>query len=257
MSAIIVRPLPFSAASTSPAPLAGSVANLNVDHPAFVWRFGLTAPYLIVDLGAGALAYDWVALAGCNLRAGDAVQIRTGTTDIGTGGYTGSLRSAYAGAKGDLSTTDAIFKLGSTRTERYIRLDIVANGHPDGFVQVQRLIVGAGIVASGVSYDAEMSFVDQSIITAGSGYTAIDEFDVLTAWKLRVPFIGEASWRSEWYPLLQYAGNKRCVLFIPDDSTPENWQTDAIFGRFNTSATGKAEGFNAWAWEGSIIELAP
>ena len=64
MSALFVSPLSFNAASTSPAPLAGSVANLANDIPGLAWSFGLTSPYLIVDLGPNAVSYDTVALVG-------------------------------------------------------------------------------------------------------------------------------------------------------------------------------------------------
>ena len=69
MSVVFVRPLPFTAASTSPSPLAGSVAFLSNDEAGLGWRYGLTAPFLIVDLGANPVAYDYVALFTMPLEA--------------------------------------------------------------------------------------------------------------------------------------------------------------------------------------------
>jgi hypothetical protein len=252
MGALFVRPLPFVAATTSPAPLIGSVANMNIDLPGMVWRFGLTTPYFIIDLGANAVAYDTVALAGCNLRAGDTVQIRTGTTNTGTGNYAGTALPAWTGSKADTSTADAIFRLGAVRTERYVRVDIVATSHPDGFVQVQRAIVGKSISTLGIDFNAEQKFDDQSVVTVGPGYVSVDEYDVLISWKFSTGWISEVSYRTEWFPMLQNVGNRRGLLFIPDDSTPSNWQTDAVYGRIVGAVTGKAESFNGWRFEGTI-----
>lgn len=254
MSALLVRPLPFTAASTSPTPLAGSVANLNLDLPGLAWRFGLTTPYLIVDMGSGTLAYDTIALVGANLRATDTVQIRTGTTNTGIGGYAGTALAAWSGSKADVATADCIFKLGSVRTERYIRIDLSAPSHPDGYVQFTRLVVGKAAVANGVQWGAQKDFVDWSIVTNGPGYRSVDEYPVVTSWKFDLAWITEASWRSDWEPLFQWAGSKKGVLFIPDDTTPSNWQTDAIFGCFTTQVNGKDVNYDNWTVSGAVIQ---
>jgi ribosomal protein L31 len=246
----------FTPVSSTPSVSAGSLANLNVDRPSYTARFAASTVSIIVDLGAGA-SYDYVALSGCNLRATDTVQIQTGTTTTGTGSYTGSALPAYTGYKNPDATTDAIFKLSSTRGERYLRLDISSPSNPNGYIEGQRLIVGKSFAAPGISQDAEISFVDQSEITTGANWTLIDEYPVITAWNLRLANISEGDWRCYWSPFLQWAGKKKCFLFIPDDANPNLWQTDAIFGRIENDAKGKWEYFNYWAWEGRITELAP
>ena len=256
MSTAFVRPLAFVVASTSPAPLAGSVANLNVDPAGKVWRGSLPSSYLIIDLGSGTLAYDTVALIGTNLRASDTVQVRTGSTTSGTGGYAGSAVASYTGNKADSATSKTIIKLGSTTNDRYVRIDFTATSHPDGFVQVQRLCVGKAITTLGISPDAEQGFEDRSVVTNGPGYSSVDQYDIIVSWKISTGWISESSWRADWNPLLQWAGMSRAFLFILDDSVPANWQSDSVFGRITSKAAGKYEAYNQWRVEATITALA-
>ncbi|RZF61214.1 hypothetical protein EWE75_18660 [Sphingomonas populi] len=256
MAAIFVPPLPFTVAASSPAPLVGSVANLNIDIPGMVWR-GSNASSIIVDLGASAVAYDTVAVIGTNLAANDTVRIRTGTGNDGTsGGYAGTALPAWSGSKSPASSADCIYRLGSTRTERYLRIDFTSS-NASGYVQAVRLVIGKAITTMGVDFDAEQGFVDRAVISTGAGYTSIDEYDVLISWKFSTGWISEASWRNDWFPMLQSVGQRRGILFIPDDGTPANWQSDAIFGRFTQSVSGKSEFYNAWRVESTITSIAP
>lgn len=257
MSTAFVRPLPFTVATaSSPTPLAGSVNNLNLDVAGLVWRGALPTPYLIIDLGAGTLAYDTVAIIGTNLRATDTVQVRTGTTTPGTGGYAGTAVAAYTGPKADTATSKTIIKLGSTVTDRYIRIDFTATSHPDGFIQVQRLCVGKAITTLGISPDAEQGFEDRSVVTSGPGYSSVDQYDILVSWKISTGWISETSWRNDWNPFLQWAGISRAFLLILDDSAPANWQSDSVFGRITSKAGGKYEAYNQWRVEVTITALA-
>ncbi len=255
MSAIFVRPLPFSAAATSPAPLAGSVAYCNEDQPGLTWRYGLTSPYMILDLGAG-VSYNYVALFGTNLRATDTVQIRTGTTTTGTGSYAGTAQAAYTGTKDASTTTKAIYKLPSTRTERYVRIDFAAASHPDAYVQVGRVVIGSAISTIGISFDAEQGFETQSVITTGPGYRSVDRYTSLDSWKFSTGWITDDSWRGEWAPLLRYASAGGGLMMIPDDGTPANWQNDAIYGALSGTASGRAEAYNKWRFESKIIAFS-
>lgn len=256
MSALFVTPLSFTAASTSPTPLLGTVANLANDVPGLAWTFGLTTPYLIVDLGVNAVSYDTIALVGSNLRSTDTVQIRTGTTSTGIGNYAGTASAAWTGTKPSVAKAMSIYQLGTARTERYVRIDLSAPSHPDGQVQFWRLVIGKAVTTAGVNYDAEIGFQDQSIITTGPGYRSVDEYDVFVSWKFRTDYISEALWRSDWNPMLRTVGNRRGVLFVADDQHPEYFQTDAIFGCLTSNASGKRSGYNAWALEATVTALA-
>lgn len=253
MSAIFVRPLPFTATETSPLPLGGSVANLNNDKPNMVWRFGLDAPYLIIDLGSTARSYNYVALLGANLRASDTVRIRTGTGTTGTGSFDGTARAAYVGEKDEETTTKAIYPLPATRGERFVRIDLAAPSHPDGFVEFSRLVVGMSVEGEGIELGAEQSFETQSVIATGPGFRNTDVYESLDAWKVSTPWIKAADWRTTWAPFLRYASRGHGVLFIADDTTPATWQNEAIFGFLTNTATGKWDNANLVRFETKLI----
>lgn len=252
MSAIFVRPLPFTAATTSPPPVAGSVANLANDQPGLAWRYGLTSPYLIIDLGASPISYNYVGLFGSNLRASDTVQIRTGSTTTGTGGYAGAVQAAYTGSKDPSATTKSIYTLGATRTDRYVRIDIAAPAHPDTFVQFSRLIVGSAISTPGVNIGAQHSFETQSVISAGPGYRSIDPYASLDAWKVGTDWIPVADWRATWAPMLRYTSAGGGVMMIVDDSQPSTWQTDSVFGHMGVTPVGSFDSASMLRFETKI-----
>ena len=96
MSALIVRPLPFTEVIGGNANPLTPVSYMLTDHPAIVWRSAnLTSVFFIVDMGSAPVAYDTVALIGSNLRATDTVRVQTGTTATGIGGAS-ALVSAYS-----------------------------------------------------------------------------------------------------------------------------------------------------------------
>lgn len=253
MSVVFVRPLPFTAAATSPAPLGGSVANLANDQPGLGWKFGLTGAYLIVDLGASPAPYNYVALFGSNLRARDTVAIQTGTTTAGTGGYTGTAQAAYVGSKDDATSTKTIIKLPSNRTERYVRIDLTGTSHPDGFLQFSRLVIGAAVANDGIEIGAKQSFESQSIITTGPGWRSVDNYGSLDSWKISTSWIKDTDWRAVWAPLLRYASAGGGLMFIADDSTPATWQSDALFGFLTQTAEGSWDGANVVRFETKLI----
>lgn len=250
MSAIFVRPVPFSA-GTSTTPLAGSVLNLSNDHPGLVWRAGVSS-YIVIDLGTSGTTYNYIGLFGCNLRATDTVQIRTGTGSSGSGTYSGAALPAFSGFKDDSATSTAIYKLPTTRSERFVRIDISAPSHPDAYVQFSRLVIGNGVSTIGINFDAEHGFESQSVITTGPGYRSVDAYGSLDSWKFSTGWITDTSWRSEWAPMMRHASAGGGLMMIVDDAAPANWQTDAIYGHLSGTASGKAEAFNKWRVESKI-----
>lgn len=253
MSVIFVRPLPFTAATTSPQPLGGSVAELNNDQAGLGWRFGLAGAYLIVDLGASPAPYNYVGLFGSNLRASDTVTIQTGTTTAGTGGYAGTAQPAYIGLKDEATTTKTIIKLPTLRAERYVRIDLTGAGHPDGFLQFTRLVIGSAVANDGIEIGAKQSFDTQTIVYTGPGWRSIDRYGSLDAWKVSTAWIKDTDWRANWAPLLRYASAGNGLMFIANDSTPENWQSDALFGFFDGTTEGSWDGSNVVRFETRII----
>lgn len=251
MAALFALPLRFTPAATTPAPLAGSASYLANDVAGQVWR-GATASYFVIDLGANAVAYDTIALVGTNLRPTDTVRIRMGATDTGTGAYD-QATDAYAGAYAPGAM--AIFRLPAERTERYVRIDIVAPGHPDAFVQVGRLVVGKAITTLGIAPSSKQVFDDDSVRTRGPGYTTVDEYPTYVTWQISCAMITDDDWLGKWNPFLRRAGNKRGILFIPETALPERWQGMAIYGTIEGSASGSGESFNSWRFESTIRSL--
>lgn len=253
MSAVFVRPLPFIAAPSA-TPAVGAVISM-ADDTAMGWG-GTVAPssYFVIDLGAGTLAYDTIALIGTNLRIADTVQIRTGTTNSGTGNYSGSALPAYSGAKNDTATTKAIYNLGSVRTERYIRIDVSAASHPDGYSFVSRLVVGLAVKTLGIAFNAEIGFNDRSLMTSGPGFSTVDVFDVLTSWKISSDWIPDTTFIAYLAPLLQWAGTSRAFLCIIDDTRTDQ-QIWSVFGRWTANAAVKIPAFNSNLIEGTIMSV--
>jgi hypothetical protein len=255
MSAVFVKPLPFTVSGSSPTPFAGTATlNLNNDVPGMVWR-GSVVSYFVLDLGAGPLAYDYVALVGTNLRASDTVRVRTGNTDNGIGGYAGGALPAWSGIKPDLSSAITIIALGELRGERFIRIDLSAPSHPANFVEAQRCVVGRAATVVGIQYGAEVTYNDRSETASGLGYESVDEGDFVPSMKISTAFISDVEWRTNWTNLMTWAALKRAVLFIPDTDTPSNWITDAIFGRLSKGG-GKIPIIGAWVFEGTITALS-
>lgn len=249
MAALFVPPLPITVAAAA-GTIAGAPANLTNDHPGMVWRTGLGAT-IILDLGSAGRSYDTVALIGTNLLPNNVVRVRTGAGADGVGAYDHGDRPAYAGDRSTVGTSISIMRLPS-RSERYVRIDYSGDGHPDGYLQVQRIVVGKAITTLGITADAELGFDDQSVISDGPGYRSVDEYIVLPSAKVSTDFVSDQSWRNEWTPMLRSVGNKRAILFVRDDGAPETWQTDTIFGPITSRAAGKAQHHNAWRVELTI-----
>lgn len=254
MSAVFVEPLPFAVVSGNQNAQA-LIANAGVDVPTLVWRSStLSTVHAIIDLGAGA-TYDTVALVGTNLRATDTVRVRTGATNTGIGGYDSGLTAAFTG---DLprGTSAKVIRRFDARSERYVRIDIIAAGHPANFTSVQRIVVGKAIIDLGIDYGAEQGFTDQSKIETGDGWTDVTRYPVLTRWKVKLSSISDSAWRREWFPFLQSVGKSRGFLIIPMDDDPATFQSDVIFGRAISDFAGGIGAWNLRSIELNILALA-
>lgn len=251
MAALFALPLRFTPAASTPAPLAGSVSYLANDVAGQVWRGG-TSSYFVIDLGAAAVAYDTVALVATNLRPTDTVRIQTGDGETNMNGLD-QTGPAYAGnyAPGAIS----IFRLPSTRSERYVRVQITAPGHPDVFVQIGRVVVGKAITTLGIAPSSKQVFDDDSVRGRGPGYTTVDEYPTYVTWQISCAMITDDDWLTKWNPFLRRAGNKRGILFIPETELPARWQGMAIYGLIEGSASGSGESFNSWRFEATIRSL--
>jgi hypothetical protein len=258
MSALFLKPIPFviSAGSSPNQAATAPASNTALDLPGLVWRSAnLTTVNVIIDLGPTA-SYDYVAIIGSNLRATDTVLIQSANGTTGVGGYSSGSVPAYTGNKPDGFTTKTIKALGSTQTGRYMRLDFTVTGHPDGYVQVQRIVVGKAVVLDGIDADCEQTFEDQSVAYSGPNYTAFDEYPVLPGWKIKSSWIGDAAWRTTVRPFLISVGQNKPFLFVPRADQPTYWQEEAIFGRITSQAKGSHPNHDLWALDMAVTAIA-
>lgn len=255
MTALFCRPLPFSIVSANQATLHPAT-NAGLNEPAYVWRSTSLNVGLVIDLGAGA-SYDTVALIGTNLRATDTIQISTGTTNTGTGSFFSGVVNAFTGTKPTAYTTKTVVKFPNVRTERYMRIDITATGHPDTYTSVQRLVVGKSVSTLGFDYGAEQSFIDPSAIQNVAGTDIIDQVATRPRWKISMSYVAASTWRQEWTNFLASVGKVVPILFVPNLEAPEDFQSEVIFGRIRNEATAKVTGNTLRQVELTIDALAP
>lgn len=259
MTALFVNPYAFSIVSANENTVAPA-SNSNIDQP-LAWRSNnLTTVNVIIDLGAtnAALGYDTVALIGTNLRAADTVQIRTGTSNTGIGSYAGSATVAYSGTLPSGSTSKAIYSIGS-RTERYVRIDLVATSHPDTYTSVQRIVIGKALAlnnGAGVDLGAEMTFKDQSVAYTGAGWRSFDRYNRLPQMKLSVSMVGNTDWRTDWFGFLQDVGQSKGFLSVPD-TTAADLQVNSIFGTISDSVSAMVTAYDMRRVDLTITAFAP
>lgn len=250
MTTAFVAPLPFVAASASPALNGSSLSNLNTDIASMVYRCATNGAF-IVDIGADGDAYDTIGLIGLNLRSTDKVRVQSGTTNTGIGGYDSGWLS-WSGFKWKGATAKLIVSMAS-RTDRYVKVTFDVAGHPDGYAQLQRLVIGSAVRSEwGIGFGASKAAEDRSVVTQGAGYTHVARYNILPSIKLSVAGITDQEWREKWEPLFLTVGSSSGLLFVRDLNAPTTHQSDAMFGRITSKAEGTAQAYDWWTVEATI-----
>ncbi len=238
MTTILVQPKPFEVLSGNEQTIA-AVKNMKVDEPGFVWR-SADLSGVNFKIQTDGTAWDTIALVDNNLRAGDTIRIRAGSSSTAVDGTSGlTVDQTFAAWSGTAPSGGALsFRaLGSAVTSSFVRIDIVSSGNPSGYVQAARFVIGKRVITDGVSIGADQTFEDMSVIEEGPGFTTVDEYGVRVAWKVTLEGITDANYNGNWYPFLRAVGRKKAFVFIPDDGSTYI-QTQAIFGRITSSAKG-------------------
>jgi hypothetical protein len=254
MAVVICAPRAFTVQSSNNSTTAPAT-NLNLDHPSMVWRSSnLTSVQITVQLPAGS--WDTVCLSGTNLRATDTIRIRAAATAAATTSsptYDSTALPAFSGAANSGGNTSLILT-PAVRTETFIRIDITSTGNPATYVEARRLVIGKRIEEDGIDLNAEHSFEDNSQRTEYRNFETVDPYDTKTSWKFSIGYIKEASYWSNWFPLLRDAGTKKGVLSIPD-SQSAYLQSEAVFGRITSSAKGSAVSSDYYKLELYVREI--
>lgn len=258
MTALFCLPLNFSVISNSTSSTTDLPINTNSDYPTLTWKTtDLSAPFIIIDLGSGTLSYDCVSLVGTNLRSTDTVRIRTSSVLPITAVFDSGFVAAHSQTVPTGCTAKSIYKLSSTRTERYVRIDMTSPSNPDAYISMQRIVVGKAITTEGVLQEAEQYFVDQSVQYSGIGYECYDKLPSLSGWKISTSWITNADWQDKWYPFLMAVGRSTAFLFTPNLELAKH-VTDGCFGRNQSERfSGKQSYYDAWNFDLNVQNLAP
>lgn len=254
---LLVRPLPFTV-TTSDAIATNPALNLAIDKPGLTFKNADTSPAsptIRIDLGTAAVQYDTIALIGTNLVASDQVNIRLSKT-AGSPYASNVTQPAFTGTVPEGTTAKCIRRLGATYTNRYVDIYITSAAP----VEIQRLVIGKALPIgplSGVDLGAELTFVDPSPSSSGPGWETFEELPTVPQWKVTMSFIEGADFASEWFSFLSRVGRKKGFLFVPQTDDPTKWQTEAIFGRIRSDATGTVQSSQTQKVELTIRALAP
>lgn len=229
------------------------------DEYALVWRTSsLTNTFVVLDLGS-AQSVDTVALIFNNLRSTDTVRVRSGTTAANTTAapISDTTFNAFTGSKNPDARTQTICDLPATYSARYWRIDITATGHPDGFVQVARILIGMSVyMAEGMDIDASRIMKENSVSYEGPAYQDVDEYMNYSGWSCTMSLIDGTLWRDTVFPFLLKVGvNRRCVLFVPQPLVPTTWQNEVVYGRMTKLIEGQQRVHNAWWCDISIMGI--
>lgn len=244
MTAIVCRPLPFTVGANSGWLSTNPVSNLNIDPHGMVARSSGNSASFTVNLGSTQVI-DTVALIGSNLPASATVAIS------GPGFNFGSVPAFY-GTKDASTTTKTIVQFGSQATAS-VTITITSNAP----IEVQRLVIGKRVETIGIDLNTEQTFEDTSVVSSGPGYTTVEEYNVLTGWKVKMSLISNTKWREEFFPFFSRVGLKKAVLFVPVADDPSRFQHEAVFGRIVTQAKGEVSSSDNWIASFSITSLAP
>lgn len=250
MGATFTLPRAFTVVSASTSVSTAPASNLNLDHPAKVWRASAAgATFVVLDLGAGA-SFDTIALIGGNLAAGDTWRIRTGTANTGTGAYDSGTIAAVTGIRP--FTSKSILYTPAARTERYVRIDIVSSAT----LELQRVVVGTSIVTAGIDWEADQAVIDTSNVETNLGYDVIEDGAKKVRWKITTSMPNAIVWRTQWLGMLSTAGKKRGILFNPFAEDAATYQSDAVFGRIRNDVSASIPGAEIRVVELTIEGLA-
>lgn len=254
MSAIFAALKRFTTVSANETPTA-PLSRCNVDAPGLVWRStGLAGVYATLRWDGSSI--DTIALVGTNLRAGDLVRIRIGSSQAVVDGDSAALditRTAWSGVA-PVAGALTVFLVDGSFTGPFVRIDISSPGNPAGFVEVGRIVLSQRITCDGVGLGADQTVEDGSVVEDGPGYTTVDYQRVRTGWKVTVDRISEADYYGKWWPMLMTVGKSSGFLFIPD-ADPAYLQNQAVFGRMTSSAKGNAKSSDFYIVDMSILSV--
>jgi hypothetical protein len=145
-------------------------------QPSKKWRTtGKTAEYVVIDLGAVS-TFDFVGLLHTNIvnDATSTIRIRTADTE---GNLTAAptydstaTRAIPSGAQGDYNYNNILFQIPADKTNRWIRIDLVATANGDAYIEIGRVYVSKAFIPdTNISYGWSMGIEDLTKPTQALG----------------------------------------------------------------------------------------
>ncbi|QPL38247.1 hypothetical protein IT881_08755 [Erythrobacter sp. A30-3] len=254
-----VKPVPLTVASAGSQATNGPTVNLLNDLPDMVWRSdGVTTSDIVLTVPAGTVV-DCFALLYSNLRSTDLVRVRAANSVTATTNaplYDSRNQPAFSGEKSDVfKTKTIIFPPDVTAT--HWRITVTANNHPDGFIQASRVVIGKSVnTTHDMDYSCKQFSRNQSIVTEGAGWEAVEHYDALPGWTAKFSYIPMEVWDKTFFPFLHSVSNSKPVLFVPVPDEPETWQHEVVFGRLKAEPGGDCDHYDGWRTELTIVGIA-
>ncbi len=239
MNPYFLLPLSPTLDSAAAAVATNPASNVLNDEPALTYRStSNTVAHVVVDFGA-ATSIDCVAVLGSNVLATDGWRVRAGTTAGNTSSsptYDSAPLATWTGTK--TASKARLVHQFTAHSQRFWRVDWSSVGHPDGYIEAARLLIGLKVeMPVPLPTRARQFIVDPSLIEEGDGWESIDEREAQRGWQLQFDWISDANWRSTVWPFLQRAKLSRRALFVPFPDQPELLQDSACFGRLRSFET--------------------
>ena len=255
-----VKPVPLTVVTAGSQATNGPTVNLNNDLPDMVWRTNaVTTGDIVVSVPAGTVV-ECIALLYSNLRSTDLVRVRAANSAGATTSsplYDSGDRPAYQGVKDSSFKTKTIIFPPNNVTATHWRITVTATGHPDGYIQASRLVIGKTVnTTHDMDYSCKQFSRPQSIVTEGNGWEAVEHYDPLPGWTAKFSYIPNDVWYGTFFPFLHSASNSKAILVVPVPDQPETWQHEVVYGRMKAEPGGECDFYDGWRTELTIVGLA-
>lgn len=218
------------------------------------------------DLGATPPAVDFAAVLWHNLRAGDTIQVRGGTSlaNVASGtGYISASLSAIVGTSGrDIAAPGKfLLTMSALQTYRYwgFFLTSVGSANPAGYLQVSRMLLGKkALFAVGPQralYDAN-DFNSRIQLETGDERASEDTLLIRPIAQLDFGYAKESELAEVLGGYTLSLGTSRPMLICPD-LTGTNLQDTIVFGRPEKVIAPSSDSYDIWKFQAQVRSLGP
>lgn len=223
------------------------------------------------DLGADPPAVNAVALLWHNLRAGDAIHVRAGSTmpnaAAGTDYSSGALTPVTGTTNRAIDLTDEalnkfLLTLSSPQTWRYwtVHLVVLGTAIPAGYVQASRLLFMNQAMFQIGPQRAEVSAIDlnQRIqLETGEDRSSEDELLIRPVAQLDLAYAKESEMRDVLGQYTLGLGTSRPMFLCSDVSDADGLQDLMVFGRPESIISQQSDTYDVWRFQARVKSIGP